>query len=95
MEARQRFLKWRKSKVRAFGPGHRSPRGWYICWTPRWGACINWFHGARLRIAKHHGVQRVVWRGERWVVDKQLLGRSTVIRERYAADVKGSDIIPE
>jgi len=79
-----RFRLWRKSCVRGVGPGMRSPRGWYIKWTPQWGACINWFGGSRLRIALHHGVQLVVWRGERWVVDKQILGRSRVISERYS-----------
>ena len=85
----KRFRLWRQSGVRGIGPGMKDPRGWYVRYTPNWGACINWFNGSRLRIAKHHGIQRVIWYGQGWSVDKQFLRtRSRVVKERYVPGVR-------
>lgn len=74
---------WWLSCVRGFGPGRRQPDGWYVRITPNVGFAIPWFGRRRLRFARHHGLQLVEWRGERWMVTKQLLGHSSVRGERF------------
>lgn len=88
------LTEWWKARVRTFGPGAKSPDGWYVRLTPNLGFSLPWFGGRRLRWAPHHGLQLVEWsagvtaRGEptgRWIVTRQVLGRSTVKGERYAS----------
>lgn len=74
---------WWKARVRGFGPGRRSPLGWYVRITPSLGFAIPWTKGRRIRWARHHGLQLVELRGERWVVARQLFGRSSVKGEVY------------
>jgi len=68
---------WWISRIRMIERGR-----WYFRLTPSLGIGMPWLKDrgrpTRLRIAKHHGIQRVTWYGARWVVTKQLLGRSTV-----------------
>ena len=80
-----RFLKrWRKAKVRVI-----AWRDWYIRWTPNFGIGTPWPKSKnpsrmrRLRLAWHHGVQIITWRGARWVVTQQLLGTSKVNKESF------------
>lgn len=74
-----RLRRWRKARVRVIGTD-----SFYLRYTPDIGASIPWFknkktgYRRRIRIAAHHGVQMVEWRGARWVVSKQLLGSSSV-----------------
>jgi hypothetical protein len=81
-----RFRQWRAAKVRAIG------RDTYIRFTPSFGFSFPWGKRRRIRYAAHHGLQLVEWREGvdaegfptgRWVVARQLLGRSTVKGERY------------
>jgi len=76
-----RFHEWRVAKVRCWG------RDTYIRFTPDIGFAIAWFPRAgkrrRIRAAKHHGLQMTEWRGARWVVVRQVLGRSTVNGESF------------
>ena len=86
-----RFLAWRRAKVRCWG------RDTYIRFTPSLGFGIAWFptratatkprRRRRIRAAKHHGLQITEWRGARWVVVRQVLGRSTVNKESF--DLEG------
>jgi len=61
--------------------------GFGIPWPSRWAEAkevVYWGQSSvprRLRAAKHHGVQIVEWRGARWVVTRQLLGKSRVTKE--------------
>lgn len=76
-----RWNAWRLAKVRflvQWGPKPLLP--YHITLTPRLGFSIPWFGGGtkRLRWAPHHGVQVVEWTGTRWVVRKQVFGRSKV-----------------
>jgi hypothetical protein len=80
------FLAWRHAKVRLL-----EFRNGYIRFTPMLGIGMPWFRDStkrprRLRVAKHHGFQIVTWYGARWVVTKQLLGKSTVNKEAF--DIK-------
>lgn len=75
-----RFRQWRLARVRAISWGNS-----YIRFTPNFGFGVPWFGGRRLRYARHHGLQIVCWRGERWAVQRQVLGHSTVKGEKYAA----------
>lgn len=82
------FRRWRQEGgVRGIGPGIKGTANeWYIKWAPNFGASLPWFGGRRIRIAKHHGVQIVRWlQSGRWVVARQLLGRSTVKGEIFDA----------
>ena len=82
-----RFHAWRKAKVRCWG------RDTYIRFTPDIGFAIAWFpmratatkpkRRRRIRAAKHHGLQMTEWRGARWVVIRQIAGRSTVKKEAF------------
>jgi len=75
----RRIQSWWFAKVRAIGRGDC-----YVRLTPNLGLSLPWF-GRRLRWAPHHGLQLVVWRGNRWVVSRQVLGTSRVqgeVRER-------------
>ena len=84
----KRFLAWRKAKVRCWG------RDTYIRFTPNVGFSFPWFKNKkrgrrqRIRAAWHHGVQITEWRGARWVVVKQVLGRSKVNREAFDLERK-------
>lgn len=80
------YRQWRDAKVRAIG------RDTYIRFTPSFGFSFPRGKGQRVRYARHHGLQIVEWRegrdanGDpigRWVVARQLLGRSTVKGEAY------------
>ena len=77
---RARLRKWRKAKARIWGRGSN-----YIRFTPDVGFSLGlpWKSKRgfkqRIRFANHHGVQIVEWRSSRWVVTKQLLGKSKVI----------------
>jgi hypothetical protein len=77
-----KIRRWRKARVRLIGHGPT-----YLRYTPDIGASIPWFKSRttgrkrRIRIAVHHGVQMVEWRGARWVVAKQVLGSSSVTGE--------------
>lgn len=82
----QSFKAWRLTRVRfLFQWGGAPDYPFYIRLTPNFGIGMRWFRSdgkkRRLRIAKHHGVQITSWYGARWVVTKQLFGRSTVIGE--------------
>lgn len=93
-----RLRAWWLDRVRGFGPGRHQPDGWYIRLTPSLGFSFPW-KGRRVRWAPHHGLQLVEWRwgrdtlGEvvgRWVVARQLYGRSSVKGERYIPPIKPS-----
>ena len=77
---------WRQRiGVKGFGPGiHKPGLEWYVRLSPNFGFSFPWFGNSRVRYALHHGLQRVVWSANRWVVDKQLLGRSKVKGEVFA-----------
>lgn len=68
---------WWVSRIRMIEVGR-----WYFRLTPHLGVGTPWFKDrgrkTRLRASRYHGVQRVTWYGARWVVTKQLLGRSRV-----------------
>ena len=80
----QRFKAWRKARVRLWGHGDT-----YIRFAPDFGFAVRWFNNRsngrrqRIRVARHHGVQMVEWRGARWVVTKQIMGKSTVNKECF------------
>jgi len=89
-----RWQRWRTAKVRLINFGKRSDgRGEgaeprypnYIRYTPDFGFSHSWPKNKRtgfrrrIRYAKHHGCQIVEWRKNRWVVTKQVLGKSKVI----------------
>ena len=84
---------WRRGKIRIIQWG--GPPTWptYIKLTPNFGIGIAWFKRKspprvrRLRMAYHHGVQMVEWYGARWVVTKQILGKSRVNHESF--DLEG------
>lgn len=90
---RKRVGGWWRARVRAIGPGRHKPDRWYVRFTPSFGFSLPWLGtGRRLRFARHHGLQVVVWKSGkdqagvpwgRWYVVKQLLGRSTVKGERF------------
>ena len=91
----ERFKKWRAAKVRAIG------RDTYIRFTPSFGFSFPWGKGQRVRYAAHHGLQLVQWRRGvdaegmpvgRWVVARQVLGRSTVKGERYTPRATASAV---
>lgn len=72
---------WRRNAgVKGFGPGisHSSKDGWYVKWAPNFGVSLTKKNGDRLRIALHHGIQLVSWNGRRWIIKKQLFGKSRV-----------------
>lgn len=92
MTWRTRFNLWRKERVRAIGPGREVPNAWYVRFTPNFGCAFRWFGRARIRYARHHGLQIVRWYGGtddngvpwgRWKVARQLLGKSRVRGEHY------------
>lgn len=79
---------WKKERIRMFERGD-----FYIRFTPNFGFSIPWFKGPngrrrRLRFALHHGLQIVEWRAVRWMVAKQVLGKSKVIGEQYLANAR-------
>lgn len=80
------FRAWRKARVRLWEPTAR----FYIRITPNFGLSLPWFGGRRIRIAWHHGIQIVKWVGDRWYVQKQVLGRSRVKGENYHASVRNT-----
>lgn len=73
------WQRWRRAKVRALG------RHNYVRFTPDFGFAVSLAGGRRVRFAWHHGLQLVRWHRNRWIVERQLLGKSTVKGERYAA----------
>lgn len=75
----KRFKQWKLARVRALSLSSF----FYIRFTPNFGFGFPLGRSRRLRFAAHHGLQLVVWRGERWVVGRQLFGRSTVRGERH------------
>ena len=80
---------WRKSKVRVWGKG-----SFYLRYTPDIGFAIPWFKHStgrkqRIRVAWHHGIQMVQWRGARWVVTRQLFHtKSRVNKECFDLPAK-------
>lgn len=75
---------WWRARVRCIG------RDTYIRFTPSFGFGVPWFPWKglrrRLRYARHHGLQLVVWNNVgRWVVSKQVFGQSTVKGESALA----------
>jgi len=77
------FNRWRMAKVRTLVQwGPKPLRPYHITLTPRLGFSVPWLRGGRMRWAPHHGLQLVEWhKGGRWVVSKQLLGKSKVIAD--------------
>lgn len=81
------FNRWRREAgVRGFGPGirHENKESWYVKYAPNFGFAFRLGKGRRVRFALHHGLQVVVWRTNRWVVTKQLFGKSKVKNEMFA-----------
>lgn len=86
-----KIVLWNRNGVRCIGPGGRARDGWYIRYTPSFGFRImigrakNPGRIRALRFARHHRLQMVAWRDgtERWVVEKQLFGKSHVRGEAY------------
>ncbi len=89
-----RLHRWRVAEVRLINFGKRTDgRGEgavvrnpnYIRYTPDFGFSHSWFKNRktgfrrRIRYAKHHGCQIVEWRVNRWVITKQVFGKSKVI----------------
>lgn len=77
-------MAWRLARVRLF-----EGRNFYIRYTPNFGLGIPWFKSRRthrmrrIRMAYHHGIQMVEWRGARWVVSIQIFGKSRVNKESF------------
>ena len=83
---------WNREGVRGIGPAMKNRDGWYIRFTPNFGFSFMLrpvgLDARKLRFARHHGLQIATWRHgtERWVVERQLLGRSTVKGEKHLVE---------
>lgn len=80
----QAFKRWKLARVRAIESRRRN---FYVRFTPNVGFCVPWFSyegkPRRVRWSFHHGLQIVLWRGARWTVQKQILGKSKVKKESF------------
>jgi len=89
-----KFQQWRMARARfLFQLGGAPYYPWYIRITPSFGFGVPWFRRGdgkkqRIRAAKHHGLQITTWYGARWVVTRQVFGRSTVIGESMTERAK-------
>jgi hypothetical protein len=74
----KRFLAWRGERVRLAQCCTSPHYPYYIRFTPNLGIGFPLSETRRVRLARQHGLQITRWTGKRWVVEKQLLGKSTV-----------------
>ena len=85
---------WRRGRLRIIQWGKPPHYPTYIKITPNFGIGLAWFRNRktkrqrRVRVAWHHGVQVIEWYGARWVVVKQVAGKSRVNKESFEIGVR-------